>query len=580
MDSDARPRPPISAGKRPDRPLESPAKGTSMADQIWTPEKPARLPRRSGNRSIAFSVKEVRKVALGLQTAADRSDHSRSGNDDDLQSVEQQLGASSVPGSSPKSSKARGVIKLPEKYEILCEFFNCMESSIRLLRLKGSMCTFANVLSSIQHLTERRFTYAHLAQLKYIMPEAIIIKKVILHDEATCCMKPELQVTLQVDAVAKNINGKTESGYSILRKVFRERIVGFNKEHPEGDDVPEEQLPHPFNQTKPSVLPIVSNANAKLTCTEPSSSATSHQQFSVPSHLSQSFQRRFSRKFPTHGSEQTPLMSSGKACPKDLSVPLASSPSKCNLKPPIFRNSMLGSPISSTISSKCGTSEEETQKFIRTDNFPHNEQNVKEGTPAKLVSTPLRLMSNTPEMPTPKRCRTTPSCDSPLSNKSVKRSTRTKLFMTPTKSAKAGDEEYEDRSLSADDDVLNIIPESLLQEIKEKERKTAQEEEAGVSNAIRRQKLIASLPCIFDMILLIFQSWKRSVMTKNELIYKLLSSNCKIVDRGEVEEQLKLLLELVPDWISEKIAYSGDILCCVTRSSNPEEIRRRLAEAE
>ncbi|CAL9770056.1 unnamed protein product [Musa acuminata subsp. burmannicoides] len=565
MDSDARPRPPISAGKRPDRPLESPAKGASMADQIWTPEKPAGLPRRSGNRSIAFSVKEVRKVALGLQTAADRPDHSRSGNDDDLQSVEQQLGASSVTGSSPKSSKARGVIKLPEKYEILCEFFNCMESSIRLLRLKGSMCTFANILSSIQHLTERRFTYAHLAQLKYIMPEAIIIKKVILHDEATCCMKPELQVTLQVDAVAKNINGKTESGYSILRKVFRERIVGFNKEHPEGDDVPEEQLPHPFNQTKPSVLPIVSNANAKLTCTKPSSSTTSHQQFSVPSHLSQSFQRRFSRKFPTHGSEQTPLMSFGKACPKDdLSVPLASSPSKCNLKPPIFRNSMLGSPISSAISSKCGTSE----------------QNVKEGTPAKLVSTPLRLMSNTPDMPTPKRCRTTPSCDSPLSNKSVKRSTRTKLFMTPTKSAKAGDEEYEDRSLSADDDVLNIIPESLLQSIKEKERKTAQEEEAGVSNAIRRQKLIASLPCIFDMILLIFQSWKRSVMTKNELIYKLLSSNCKIVDRGEVEEQLKLLLELVPDWISEKIAYSGDILCCVTGSSNPEEIRRRLAEAE
>ncbi|URE44166.1 Membrane-associated apoptosis protein [Musa troglodytarum] len=576
MDSDARPRHPISAGKRPDPPLESPAKGTSMADQVWTPEKPARLPRRSGNRSIAFSVKEVRKVALGLQTAADRSDHSRSGNDDDLQSVEQQLGASSVPGFSPKSSKARGVIKLPEKYEILCEFFNCMESSIRLLRLKGSMCTFANILSSIQHLTERRFTYAHLAQLKYIMPEAIIIKKVILHDEATCCMKPELQVTLQVDAVAKNINGKTESGYSILRKVFRERIVGFNKEHPEGDDVPEEQLPHPFNQTKPSVLPIVSNASAKLTCTKPSSSTTSHQQFSVPSHLSQSFQRRFSRKFPTHGSEQTPLMSFGKACPKDdLSVPLASSPSKCNLKPPIYRSSMLGSPISSTISSTCGTGEEKTQKFIRTDNFPHKEQNVKEGTPARLVSTPLRLMSNTPDMPTPKRCRTTSSCDSPPLNKSVKRSTRTKLFMTPTKSAKAGDEEYGDRSLSADDDILNIIPESLLQSIKEKERKTAQEEEAGVSNAIRRQTLIASLPSIFDMILLIFQSWKRSVMTKNELIYKLLSSNCKIVDRGEVEEQLKLLFELVPDWISEKIASSGDILLSVGH-----QIQKRFDKGE
>ena len=30
---------------------------------------------------------------------------------------------------------------------------------------------------------------------------------------------------------------------------------------------------------------------------------------------------------------------------------------------------------------------------------------------------------------------------------------------------------------------------------------------------------------------------------------------------GEVEEQLKLLLELVPDWISEKIACNGDTLC-------------------
>lgn len=29
----------------------------------------------------------------------------------------------------------------------------------------------------------------------------------------------------------------------------------------------------------------------------------------------------------------------------------------------------------------------------------------------------------------------------------------------------------------------------------------------------------------------------------------------------EVEDQLKLLLELLPDWISKKIACDGDILC-------------------
>jgi len=30
---------------------------------------------------------------------------------------------------------------------------------------------------------------------------------------------------------------------------------------------------------------------------------------------------------------------------------------------------------------------------------------------------------------------------------------------------------------------------------------------------------------------------------------------------GEVEEHLTLLKELVPDWISEKTARSGDALC-------------------
>lgn len=30
---------------------------------------------------------------------------------------------------------------------------------------------------------------------------------------------------------------------------------------------------------------------------------------------------------------------------------------------------------------------------------------------------------------------------------------------------------------------------------------------------------------------------------------------------GEVEDQLKLLEEIIPDWISEKTARTGDVLC-------------------
>lgn len=72
-----------------------------------------------------------------------------------------------------------------------------------------------------------------MAQLKYILPEGIAIKKVNLHDEMTSCMKPELHVTLQVDAFEDALEGKGETGYSILRRVFRERLADFVKRHPE-----------------------------------------------------------------------------------------------------------------------------------------------------------------------------------------------------------------------------------------------------------------------------------------------------------------------------------------------------------
>jgi chromatin licensing and DNA replication factor 1 len=148
-------------------------------------------------------------------------------------------------------------------YEMLSEFFNCLESSSRLLRLKGSKATFPNICASIQHLSERyrsslfniqriiavlacnysmfdslnsfhrRFTYSHLAQLKYIMPESIVINKILLRDETTCCMKPDLQVNLLVDAVEGVAKQKGETVYLALRRIFRQRLVDFFRDHPE-----------------------------------------------------------------------------------------------------------------------------------------------------------------------------------------------------------------------------------------------------------------------------------------------------------------------------------------------------------
>lgn len=59
-----------------------------------------------------------------------------------------------------------------------------------------------------------------------------------------------------------------------------------------------------------------------------------------------------------------------------------------------------------------------------------------------------------------------------------------------------------------------------------------EEKDASVAEAKRRQKLIACLPTTFVMILLLFQSSSRSVMTEQELAHKLIANHLKIVDRG------------------------------------------------
>jgi len=103
---------------------------------------------------------------------------------------------------------------------------------------------------------------------------------------------------------------------------------------------------------------------------------------------------------------------------------------------------------------------------------------------------------------------------------------------------------------------------------------------------------MAGVPKLFDMMRLLFQSIRRSVITKEELIHKIVAGNLDIVDRSkgllyfhhykennssvlcssnlisfpffpcaeEVEEQLKLLQELAPEYISEQLCLSGDIL--------------------
>uniref|UniRef100_A0ACD5UF12 Uncharacterized protein n=1 Tax=Avena sativa TaxID=4498 RepID=A0ACD5UF12_AVESA len=531
---------------------EKPKVPTAASDLTWTPEKTEQRPllrRASGKGAVALSVKEVRRAALGLR----RADKCRAdgAQEDALESVARELGVGAGAGRSPV--KRRPEIKLPESYEKLCEFFNCFESSTRLLRMKGSKATFPNICASVQNLADRRFTYGNLAQLKYIMPEAIVINKILLRDEKTCCMKPDLQVNLLTDAVEDTAMQKGETRYSALRRMFRQRVVDFFRNHPEGDDIPEHELPHPFTQTKPSVAQITPRVVSEAVSVVPSPSLVEQQPVGI-SHMSPSFKRRFSQRSST--------------CPATTST---SSPS--TVASPLSRKTFLGS-VSGGIEHESQVQEKSGKYALRF--------GASEGTPAKFASTPVRSMAATPGLDTPKRPTSGTMCDSPPLQ-TAKRSARAKLFMTPKKDASSMQEENQSTSKSAidtDDELLSFLPKSFLQSVKQKEKRALEEKETGFADKVQRQKLISSLPRTFDVIFLIYQSRQRTVLAKQELIDKIIDCSPNIVDKGEIEEQLRLLQEFVPEWISEKTAQSGDVLCCVDTALSQSEIRQRLIGVE
>ncbi|CAA6675498.1 unnamed protein product [Spirodela intermedia] len=112
---------------------------SSIPEEIVTPEKLAELPRRIRNRGVAFSMKEVRKIAASL-----RQPH----------------------GVSPDRTK-KSRPRFAEKDTALGPIFDNVQ-----MRLP---------LKPLPKLTETRFSYGHLAQLKYILPEAMCIKKILRH---------------------------------------------------------------------------------------------------------------------------------------------------------------------------------------------------------------------------------------------------------------------------------------------------------------------------------------------------------------------------------------------------------------
>lgn len=551
-----------------------------------TPEKPIVAPRRTRSRSTVFSVKDIRQAAQKLRKPDPT--HPPTQTDTSLSSVKPQMASPS------KTKKPVNPVKLPEKYELLDDFFRGLDSSIRLLKMRSSSTTFTNINAKMEGLTDRRFTYNHLAQLKFLLPEVIEIKKMLVLDERTSCMKPELHVTLNANGVVIDEKLISSSSVSIqLRNIFRNRILNFFKSHPEGDDVPEEALPGAFGASKQEHLMNLSRpVGAPLMDETPIGSMQKPP--AAVSHLAQSFRRSFSHRASIGDAEKA----------KQHPTVVAHTPIRPVSEPQIATCSTKNtSKAADQTPSKLLSAQTRATRFstrgVHSVTLPPSPppvtplKNMKtedgscllsaEGTPAKLTSTPAKLMTSTPLLQPTKRCYMSPdgeSIESP--RKLVRRPPRSRslTFDTPVKSSKVTEEVSRIRQSSAEDEIFDILPENLLQSIREKEQKALEEQDPAISQAKWRKQMISSLPKFFDMLYFLFQSMKRSVITKEELIHKVISSHLDIADKREVEEQLQLLQEIAPEWIHEKLSFTGDLLLCVSKVSNAESIRTRIAEAK
>jgi len=78
----------------------------------------------------------------------------------------------------------------------------------------------------------RRFTHQHLAQLKFLLPE-LGVRRVLLPDDETRCMKYDLHLTLNVNTTINTKKRKRGSKFSPLKDCFISRLLQFLRAHPE-----------------------------------------------------------------------------------------------------------------------------------------------------------------------------------------------------------------------------------------------------------------------------------------------------------------------------------------------------------
>ncbi|XP_052170627.1 CDT1-like protein a, chloroplastic isoform X2 [Diospyros lotus] len=479
------------------------------------------------------------------------------------------------------------VAELPERYRILAEYFDRMICSLRLLTLQKRMPIFQNISRQVEILTGR-FSYRHLAQIKYILPEAVQTDKVLIHDKDTLCMKPDIKITLLFDVIEGHYQ---QSIFLALQQVFTSRLLNFSTMHPENCEIPEAEMPEPFNRGNDAK--IVDAVPVDLS-TECQRGVLETEMLLNTSHLFPSFSRHFSQsvvaepeKKANFLASEVPMFTKNEnqtdedigSRQQDVS-PDNNKPSSQHqdVSPAIYSKSLtVSNPVQLTHLANCVSSI------------------ACEITPSKVASEANNLTIQTPAQLTPKR--SVPSCDNKLKIMTGQKwaacdiSTKRFLDFSLVDEGNALNSPIDEINRSKLEN--NIIPQTITKGLSVEDSLTCsvaifqkaeesccigKEQKAKKTGLVLLQQVSASLSNLISLIHQIFQSVKFCSITKEELIHKIIMNNCDVVERREVEDQIDLLEKLVPDWICRNLAPTGNLLYNIKKVSDLNAVRERLSQ--
>ncbi|KEH26899.1 putative winged helix-turn-helix DNA-binding domain, CDT1 Geminin-binding domain-containing protein [Medicago truncatula] len=470
--------------------------------------------------------------------------------------------------------------QLPEKYKNIGDLFSDMSCALRLLHLRKKSPTFQNICNKVEVLAKRNFSYAHLAQMKYILPKGIEIEKVVVVDKKSLCMKPDLKITLVFDVVEDH---SEQSADLALIRYFNSKLINFFNLHPEVTDIPEAALPEPFSQ-RPYNL-IFKDGTVNLS--KELSSTSNEIELSLNNlHLSPSFKRHFSQKNVANETELVQSFSSSEnSMSSHESDWLDNQESESTWQKEC-------TPLSDCVSNNVERGKQkESQSMCIQQNVintpvhkiyhPHSVSRI-ESPDLKIVSCTDSLLTHTPAQSAPERLLL--GSDVKLQKMTAQKSgscfkpAKRVLDFTLTEGSDAFDSRVDmsKPSRGCSEDFKSFDSVSPPQEVDENLSHSFQKINVDQHCLVASDNNPSSLVELVNVIDSIFDSVKRTSMTKEELLQKIMMNCLDFVKIREAEEQIEILEKTVPDWLCKKVVSSGDTMYCVKNALDLDSVRSRL----